>query len=289
MHFARFCLWCPMSTLNLRPSRSASPPNSHYVAIIPALNEAACIGRVVSQLVALRRPDGSPTFVAVAVGDNGSTDRTCEVAASAGALVGRATKRGYGHGCIAAIEAAPSADVFVFVDGDDTTDYTQIESLLVALEAGTELVIGRRVRRAPGSMSLAQMFGNALCCWLIRVLWGANVHDLGPLRAMCAPAFRQLNMQALTYGWTLEMQIKAFEQNRYVVEVPVSTAARPDGVSKVSPNWRSALRCGRVMLATIATLWLTRSRRNSDRTMDHSFNVTRRQPTQFSTPVNKEI
>ena len=268
---------------------SSCVAKNRYVAIIPALNEQACIGRVVAKLAALTRPDGSPSFAAVAVGDNGSTDDTCEVAASAGAHVGNAPERGYGHGCMAAINAAPHADVFVFVDGDDTTDYTQIESLLVAVEAGAELVIGRRVRREAGSMSLAQVFGNALCCWLIRVLWGANVHDLGPLRAMRAPTFRQLNMQAFTYGWTLEMQVKAFEQKRCVVEVPVSTCARSDGVSKVSPNLRSALRCGRVMLATIATLWLTRSSRPSARALNRGFNAIRTQSNQFSTPVNKEI
>lgn len=275
-----------MPTIDLRSSCAV---RHHYVAIIPALNEEACIGRVVAQLAALKRPDGSPTFIAVAVGDNGSTDRTCEVAAVAGALVAHASERGYGHGCMAAIDGAPPADVFVFVDGDDTTDYTQIESLLVAVEAGAELVIGHRVRRDAGSMSLAQVLGNALCCWLIRVLWGANVRDLGPLRAMRAPAFRQLDMKAFTYGWTLEMQIKAFEQNRYIVDVPVSTSARPHGASKVSPNWRSALRCGRVMLATIATLWLTRSSRRSDRRLARNFSLARTPSAQFSTPLNKEI
>ena len=271
------------------PRHSGIVSNNRYVAIIPALNEGACIGRVVEQLAALKRPDGSPSFAAVVVGDNGSTDRTCEVAAHAGALIGHASARGYGHGCMAAIDAAPAADVFVFVDGDDTTDYTQIESLLSAVEAGAELVIGHRVRRDAGSMSAAQIFGNALCCWLIRTLWGANVGDLGPLRAMRAPAFRQLNMQALTYGWTLEMQIKAFEQNRYVVEVPVSTSVRPDGVSKVSPNLRSALRCGRVMLSTIASLWLTRSSRYSGRMLARNFSAVNAPSRQFSTPVNKEI
>lgn len=265
-----------MSTLDLRLSRVAKV---RYVAIIPALNEEACIGRVVAKLAALIRPDGSRTFVAVAVGDNGSTDRTCQVAALSGALVGHAVERGYGHGCMAAIDAAPPADVYVFIDGDDTTDCAQIESLLNAIEVGADLVIGRRVRREIGSMSSVQVFGNALCCWLIRLLWGAEVRDLGPLRAMRASAFRELNMQAFTYGWTLEMQVKAFEQSCTLVEVPVSTAARSDGESKVSPNWRSALRCGRVMLATIGKLWLTRASRHSSRADSN----------QFSTPANKEI
>ena len=275
-----------MPTLDLHLSRLAEV---RYVAIIPALNEEACIGRIVAKLAALTRPDGSRAFVAVAVGDNGSTDRTCEVAAQAGALVGHALERGYGHGCMAAIDVAPPADVYVFIDGDDTTDCAQIESLLGAIEVGADLVIGRRVRREVGSMSSAQVFGNALCCWLIRLLWGAEVRDLGPLRAMRASAFHRLNMQALTYGWTLEMQVKAFEQSCTLVEVPVSTAARTDGESKVSPNWRSALRCGRVMLATIVKLWLTRARRNSTRTLSRNFSMERTRSNQFSTPLKKEI
>ncbi len=232
-----------------------------YVAIIPALNEADCIGRVVAALIALKRQDGTPAFVAVVVGDNGSTDQTCVVAARAGALVGHAASRGYGHGCMAAIRAAPDADAYVFVDGDDTLNYSEIESLLTGIEASAQLVIGRRVHRAEQSMSLPQVFGNTLCCALIRLLWRADVHDLGPLRAMRAPAFHRLGMQAFTYGWTLEMQIKAHELRLTMIEVPVSTLARRSGSSKVSANLRAAARCGRVMLHTIFTLWRTRSQR----------------------------
>lgn len=275
-----------MPTLDLRSARVAK---ARYVAIIPALNEEACIGRIAAKLAALTRPDGSRTFVAIAVGDNGSTDRTCEVAAQAGALVGHTLERGYGHGCMAAIDAAPHADVYVFIDGDDTTDCAEIESLLNAIEMGADLVVGRRFRREVGSMSSAQVFGNALCCWLIRLLWGADVRDLGPLRAMRASAFFRLNMRALTYGWTLEMQVKAFEQGCTLIEVPVSTAARAEGESKVSPNWRSALRCGRVMLATIAKLWLTRASRHSSRALNSNFNDTHTHSKQFSTPATKEI
>lgn len=234
-----------------------------YVAIIPALNEANCIGRVVSALLALKRSDGSAAFVAVVVGDNGSTDRTCEVATHAGALVGHAASRGYGHGCRAAMGAAPQADVYVFVDGDDTLNYSEIESLLAGIEGGAQLVIGRRVHRAKHSMSLPQVFGNALCCALIRLLWRADVHDLGPLRAIRAQAFHRLDMQALTYGWTLEMQIKAHELRMKMIEVPVSTLARRVGHSKVSANLRAAARCGRVMLHTIFDLWRTRGQRAS--------------------------
>ncbi len=232
-----------------------------FVAIIPALNEADCIGRVVAALSALKRSDGSPAFVAVVVGDNGSSDRTCEVAMRAGARVAHASSRGYGHGCMAAIRAAPDADVYVFVDGDDTLNYAEIESLLTEVEAGAQLVIGRRVLRAEHSMSMPQVFGNALCCALIRLLWRADVRDLGPLRAIRAPAFRRLDMQAFTYGWTLEMQIRAHELRLTMIEVPVSTLARRAGHSKVSNTLRAAARCGRVMLHTIFTLWRTRSQR----------------------------
>ena len=241
-----------------------TPPDARslrYVAIIPALNEAACIGRVVRQLTALRRSDGTRSFAAVVVGDNGSTDDTCAVAASAGALIGRASARGYGHGCMAAIRAAPVADVYVFIDGDDTMNYADMELLLLAIETGAELVVGRRVHRARHSMSLAQRVGNALCCGLIRLLWRANVHDLGPLRAVRTRTFARLDMQALTYGWTLEMQIRTFELQRTMIEVPVSTLARTTGASKVSSNLRAAARCGRVMLQTIFTLWVSRRRR----------------------------
>lgn len=235
--------------------------NLRYVAMIPALNEADCIDRVVAALIALKRSDGSPAFVAVVVGDNGSTDRTCDVATRAGARVAHATSRGYGHGCMAAISAAPDADAYVFVDGDDTLNYPEIESLLTGIEHGAQLVIGRRVHRADHSMSLPQVFGNALCCALIRLLWRADVYDLGPLRAVRAPAFHRLNMQAFTYGWTLEMQIKAHELGMNLIEVPVSTLARRSGNSKVSATLRAAARCGRVMLHTIFTLWITRNAR----------------------------
>ena len=234
---------------------------TRYVAIIPALNEADCICRVVAALIALKRNDGAPAFVAVVVGDNGSTDQTCEVAVRAGALVAHATSRGYGHGCMAAIRAAPDADAYVFVDGDDTLNYPDIESLLAAIEHGAQLVIGRRVHRAAHSMSKPQVFGNALCCALIRLLWRAPVHDLGPLRAIRAAEFNRLDMQAFTYGWTLEMQIKAHEQRLSVSEVPVTTLARRSGNSKVSATLRAAARCGRVMLHTIFTLWITRNER----------------------------
>lgn len=246
-----------------QPNRHSSEATRslRYVAIIPALNEADCIGQVVAALVALKRKDGRSTFVAVVVGDNGSTDQTCDVATQSGALVGHATSRGYGHGCMAAIRAAPDADAYVFVDGDDTLNYPEIESLLAGIEGGAQLVIGRRVNRAEHSMSLPQVFGNALCCALIRLLWRADVHDLGPLRAIRAPAFNWLDMRAFTYGWTLEMQIKAHELRLTMIEVPVSALARRSGHSKVSASVRAALRCGRVMLHTIFTLWYTRSQR----------------------------
>ncbi len=237
-----------------------------FVAIIPALNEAACIGRVVRQLSALVRRDGRPALAAVVVGDNGSTDDTCSEARAAGAVVAHSALRGYGHGCMAAIaaiaETAP-ADVYLFVDGDDTLNYAEIESLLRAIECGADLAIGHRTRRARHSMSLTQRVGNAVCCGLIRFLWRTDIHDLGPLRAIRASTFHALDMQAFTYGWTLEMQVKAVEQKRVSVEVPVSTLARRIGASKVSHTWVAAARCGRVMLLTIFSLWRTRAARTA--------------------------
>jgi glycosyltransferase involved in cell wall biosynthesis len=238
------------------------------VAIVPALNEALSIGAVVSSLLALRRGDGGPLFEAVVVGDNGSTDGTGEVATAAGALVAVAGQRGYGHGCVAATRLAAARisaiDAYVFVDGDHTTRYEEIHGLVRALQSGNDLVIGRRVTRAPGSMTWAQQFGNHLCSGLVRVLWRVPVHDLGPLRAINKTLYDRLNMEALTFGWTLEMQIKAAECRASMIEVPVTVLPRTDGHSKVSPTLASALRCGRVMLQTIFSLYLTRASREQD-------------------------
>jgi Glycosyl transferase family 2 len=237
------------------------------VAVVPALNEAGCIGAVVESLRALRSPDGSALFAAVVVGDNGSTDGTPRIARAAGALVASAALRGYGHGCVAAIEHAQATfcdiDAFVFVDGDHSTQYDQIHLLVEALNAGNDLVIGRRTVRARNSMTWPQQWGNRLCSALVRWLWRAPVHDLGPLRAIRAPLYERLHMQALTYGWTVEMQIKAIELNAAMVEVPVAVLPRAAGESKVSPTIASALRCGRVMLQTIFLLYRTRASRTT--------------------------
>jgi glycosyltransferase involved in cell wall biosynthesis len=241
-----------------------TPQHLKIVAIIPALNESQAIAQVIHGLKQLTWADGAPLFQAIVVGDNGSTDTTCQVARQAGARVAQASARGYGHGCMAAIQAAPNADVYIFVDGDHTTRYAQIPALIQAIVNGASLAVGRRTERARGSMSWPQRVGNALCCALIRLLWRAPVHDLGPLRAIRAPLFHALDMRAMTYGWTLEMQIKAFEQGCVVTEVPVATLARPYGTSRVSATLGSALRCGRVMLSTIFSLYASRAQRAQD-------------------------
>jgi hypothetical protein len=112
-------------------------------------------------------------------------------------------------------------------------------------------------------MSWPQRLGNGLCCALIRLLWQAPVNDLGPLRAVRAATYRRLNMSAGTYGWTIEMQVRALELGVSYAERPVQTLPRPFGESKVSPTLAAALRVGRVMLRTIATLYLTRRKRGA--------------------------
>jgi hypothetical protein len=249
-------------------SQLSRPSHLTLAAIIPALNEAGCIGEVVRSLRALRRSDGRALFAAVIVGDNGSTDGTQQIADAAGALVAIASQRGYGHGCAAAIARArhvlPEVDAYVFVDGDHSTRYEQIHALVAAVESGHDLVIGRRVECMRGSMTWPQWFGNRLCSALVRWLWRAPVYDLGPLRAIRAPLYHRLRMRALTYGWTVEMQIKSIELGASMVEVPVSVLPRAAGESKVSPTIRSALRCGRVMLRTIISLYRTRASRTVD-------------------------
>jgi len=217
--------------------------------IIPALDEEAAIAQLVGQVDREIVDD-------VVVADNGSADRTAELAQQAGARVVFAPRRGYGSACLAGIAAVPDADVVVFMDGDGSDDPEQISLLLAELQGtGADLVIGSRTRgpREPGSLTAVQVFGNALACGLIHLLWGIRFTDLGPFRAIRRAALQCLNMADPDYGWTVEMQIKAVQQGLECVEVPVRHRKRRAGKSKVSGTVCGSYRAGRRILAYIAT------------------------------------
>lgn len=230
---------------------------------IPALDEEASIGFVVGDLRALRNDDDSPVIDDIVVCDNGSRDATGARAAEAGARVVRETRKGYGSACLAAIAALRPTDIVLFTDADHAFHAAQGPRLLDCIADGADLVIGSRALGGleRGAMSFSQVFGNRLATALIRWLWGQRVTDLGPYRAIRAPALSALGMRDATFGWTVEMQVKAIQQGMRVVEVPVDTRVRI-GKSKISGTVRGVLGAGFGILSMIAKLrWQRREQR----------------------------
>lgn len=215
---------------------------------MPALNEEKAIGRVLADLPwqVVRR---------AVVADNGSTDRTAEVATEAGAEVIPAPVRGYGSACLAALAHVrlDPPDVVVFLDAD-YSDFPQELPMVVApiLEGRADMVIGSRTlgRHERGALLPQAVFGNALACFLIRVIYGVEFSDLGPFRAITWPALQRLKMADPDYGWTVEMQVKAAKAGLRSVEVPVSYRKRV-GVSKVTGTIRGSVLAGHKILYTI--------------------------------------
>jgi len=221
--------------------------------IIPALDEEASIGLVLAEI-----PD---RVFEVIVVDNGSRDRTAEVACAAGARVVREPRRGYGQACLAGIAAAPEADVLVFLDADHSDHPGQLPDVLAPILAGqADLVLGSRQlgRRAPGSHPWHAVLGTRLCVGLMNLVAGTRATDLGPFRAIAAPALRRLEMRDRTFGWTVEMQLKAARHGLRVVEVPVDYRLRI-GRSKVSGTLSGSVRAGARILGTIARHALSRA------------------------------
>lgn len=218
--------------------------------IIPAFNEAQSIGKVISEI-----PNGFVSEVVVV--NNASTDSTAEVAAAAGAIVLDEPRRGYGSACLRGISYCanlkPRPDIIVFVDGDHADYPEEIPDLVKPiLEDSADLVIGSRAlgKRQKGSMTVQQIFGNWLATSLLKILFSVRFTDLGPFRAIRFPSLLGLDMQDKTYGWTVEMQIKAAKQDLRCVEVPVRYRKRI-GQSKISGTIRGTVMAGYKILYTL--------------------------------------
>jgi glycosyltransferase involved in cell wall biosynthesis len=216
--------------------------------IIPALDEEESIAAVVRACLATGLPDE------VIVVDNGSADGTFEQAQEAGARV-VTTARGYGRACAAGVAAADlRAEILVFLDGDGSDCPELMERLVRPIaQDEADFVIGSRTRgvREPGSMNFQQVFAGRFAGWLLRFLYGVRYSDMCPFRAIRRRALERLGMREQTFGWNLEMQMRAARAGLRVLEVPVNHRCRTGGESKVSGNLRGTVLAGARIVATL--------------------------------------
>jgi len=216
--------------------------------VIPALNEASAIGRVLDQ---------TPRELVdeVIVVDNGSTDDTSEIALAHGARVLFEPRRGYGNACLAALRFLEKTEpeIVVFMDGDYSSDPKELHRLVRPLVRGdADLVIGNRTpsRMERGSMPFHARLGNWIALILLKLLHGGSFADLGPFRAITWSSLKRLNVKDQTFGWNVEMMVKALRLNLRVVEVDVSYRRRV-GKSKISGTLTGSLRAGYRIILTI--------------------------------------
>ena len=204
--------------------------------VIPAFNEEQAIGEVVRAVPADRVHE-------IIVVDNGSTDDTAQQASLAGARVIQESRPGYGFACLAGAKAAAKADVIVFLDGDRSDDPVQLEAVAgPVLDNHADLVIGSRIKGVleKGAMPLHGRLGNRLIVFLLRLLYGADITDIGSFRAIKAQTLLDLDMEQMTYGWPVEMVVKAARKGLRIQSVPINYRKRI-GKSKVTGTIRGTI------------------------------------------------
>jgi glycosyltransferase involved in cell wall biosynthesis len=225
--------------------------------IIPALDEEETIVDVVSSVPC-------ETADEVIVIDNGSADCTAERASSAGARVVEEPRQGYGRACAAGVRAlSPDCEIVVFLDGDGSDCPDLMDHLVKPIREGRyDLVIGSRTRgrRERGSLNFQQLFAGRAVGLMLRALYGVRYTDMCPFRAIRRDALEHLGMREQTYGWNLEMQMRAARAGLRILEVPVNHRRRRGGESKVSGTLRGTFLAGTRILATLARVAMERRR-----------------------------
>ncbi|HEX5053104.1 MAG TPA: glycosyltransferase family 2 protein [Planctomycetota bacterium] len=228
------------------PLSNALAADARVAVVIPAIDEERALPAVLAEIP-------RDLVAEIVVVDNGSVDRTVEVALAGGARVVHEPRRGYGSACLAGIAATPDSDVLVFLDGDHSDYPEDLRRLLPPVLCGdADLVIGSRMVHAESRRALLPQarFGNRLATVLMRLCFGIRCTDLGPFRVVRRPALLALGMQDRDFGWTVEMQLRAKLAGLRVLELPVRYRPRI-GASKISGTVSGTVRAGYKILGTI--------------------------------------
>ncbi len=243
--------------------KSAVAVSGWVTVIIPALNEEEPIAGVVRAVAA---QDIAHEIIVV---DNGSNDDTTRRARAAGARIVAEPQRGYGRACMAGVRAlSAQCDVVVFLDGDGSDCPDFLRQLVDPVMAGIhDFVIGSRTRgkREPGSMNFQQIFSGWIAGLIMRFLYGVRYTDMCPFRAIRRDALERLSMKEKTYGWNLEMQMRAARAELRILEVPVNHRCRTGGRSKVSGTLRGTFVAGaRILITFLRVVVEKKPRMNTD-------------------------
>lgn len=226
--------------------------------VIPTWNEAGAIGRVIDDLP-------RPMVSEVIVVDAGSADGTPEIAEARGARVITQPRRGYGRACLTGLAAATDPDVVVFLDGDYSDRPAELPRLLTPIVDGTaDMVIGSRLSgpQVAGALPWHSRVGNRLASRLISALCRVRLDDLGPFRAVRYSTIVALDLQEQTYGWPVEMIVKASARGYRVVQVPVGYHPRI-GTSKITGTLRGSAGAAWYIMSGIVKYWFAESRRTA--------------------------
>jgi glycosyltransferase involved in cell wall biosynthesis len=226
-------------------------PRPYISIIIAALNEEAAIANVISSV-----PQNLADEIVVV--DNGSKDRTAEVARAAGARVIKEPILGYGRAFRAGLcSISPNCEIVVFLDGDGSDCPEMVDRLVTPIiEGACDFVIGSRTRgqREPGSMNFHQVFAGYMVGFILRVLYGVRSTDMGPFRAIRRDTLDRLGLREETYGWPLEMQMRAARARVRTMEVAVDYRRRAGGHSKIAGTVRGSLLAATRILITLARI-----------------------------------
>jgi len=227
------------------------------LVIIPVLNEEATLGTIIHTLV-------THGLNHIRVVDNGSDDRSAEIAREAGAEVLYESIPGYGRACWCGLQKVPpSVEWILFCDGDGSDDLRALPQFL-ALRDRFDFILGDRTATIAGQAVLtpAQRFGNRLATTLIQWGWGYHYQDLGPLRLIRRADLETIQMRDRGFGWTVEMQVRAIELGLQICELPVAYHPRQGGQSKISGTIRGSIQAGAIILSTLGNLYGQRLKSN---------------------------